>query len=335
MRILITGIAGFVGSSIARELVELGYKITGIDDFSFGYLSRVQDLTDKIQIKVGKQEKILSELELKQDIIINCAATAPLPANEIDHYASIKNNVATCGAIMGYASRKNVKKVIHFSSAAVYEGIPNGKDNPLSENIKIKPKLMYPVSKWLSEEYMRVQAEVHKIKTFSLRLFNLYGPHQDYFRDQPPLIGYLLKTLLNKECAKIYGKKNCKRDYVYIDDLIRFLLILINSNPRQGYYDVINVGGGKSFDVYDIIKELNRVSGSELAFKKANPVYFWNDYEQASARKIILPSNLLKAEVDKVAYADLSKAKMYGYKPMFEMKDGLEACLSHANAYFR
>ena len=82
MRVLITGIAGFVGSSIAREFVKLGYKITGIDDFSFGYLSRVQDLTSKINIKVGKQENILANLDSNQDIIINCAATAPLPANE-------------------------------------------------------------------------------------------------------------------------------------------------------------------------------------------------------------------------------------------------------------
>jgi len=91
MRVLITGIAGFVGSSIARGLLELGYEVTGIDDFSAGYLSRVQDFAHKIKIEVGKQEDILKQLTLHHDVIVNCAANAPLPASllkaEVDKVA--------------------------------------------------------------------------------------------------------------------------------------------------------------------------------------------------------------------------------------------------------
>lgn len=97
MRILITGIAGFVGSSVAKKLLERGHKITGIDDYSAGYKQRLLSVEQHINILEGRLEQILPTLDDEFDVIINCAAIAPLPANEIDHFNSISNNVGTCG----------------------------------------------------------------------------------------------------------------------------------------------------------------------------------------------------------------------------------------------
>ena len=194
MKILITGIAGFVGSTIARELINNGHKITGVDNFSYGYPERIKD----IQNKINFYESDLNNFYLDDDIdlIINCAAIAPLPNNQESHSSSLINNVATCGSITDLCLKNGIKKIIHFSSSAVYENGPSKEGGLASEKDMLKPKLMYPVSKYLSEEYFKTQSSMYGLNIFCLRLFNLYGPRQDYFRKQPPLIGYLLESLI-------------------------------------------------------------------------------------------------------------------------------------------
>ena len=335
MRILITGIAGFVGSSIARELLRCGYEIIGIDDFSAGYINRISDILPSIKLHIGPLQNILNKDFIECDVIINCAATAPLPANEIDHFASLNNNVATCGAIMQFASKMRVAKVIHFSSSAVYEGITNSDENPLSEEMELEPKLMYPLSKLLSEQYLSVQAKVHQIETFSLRLFNLYGPNQDYFRRQPPLIGYLLKNLIENTTATLYGTAGCRRDYVNINDLIKFIQILLQSSPQDGFHDAINVGSGRSYDVYELVSVIESVTNSEILYKKDSPSNFWDEYQHAENKTINLPVDLLKAEVNKVAYANISKAKQYGFAPTVDIYSGMSECYLKAKEFLK
>lgn len=335
MRILITGVAGFVGSSLARQLVNLGFSVTGVDDFRAGKKDRLEGFEDRIDLRVGRLEDILLSCNQKPEIVINCAATAPLPDNESDHYSSLINNVATCGALVRFCVEKSVKKIIHFSSAAVYEGLENSKANPLHEGLTLSPNLMYPVSKYLSEIYLRNQAEIHEIEIFSLRLFNLYGPHQDYYRLQPPLLGYLLKTILNNETPTIYGCPGAQRDYVFIDDLVDFLIVLFSSSPKNNYYDNVNVGSGSSFDVFEIIHELEKIHAKKIHIETESPKFFWNNFERRGSKKTLLPLNLLEREVNKVAFADLSKARSYGLKVNWPLADGLKQCYRHAEEIFR
>ena len=335
MYVLITGIAGFVGSSIARKLVEEGYEVLGVDDLSAGYERRLQEFRQKIDLRIGRVEDVLPILNQKCDIVINCAATAPLPANEIDHYFALKNNVATCGAVMQYAARHEVKRVIHFSSSAVYEGIENSDSNRLHENLDLSPNLMYPTSKYLSEIYMKTQAHVHNIPTFSLRLFNLYGPHQDYFRKQPPLLGYLFKCLICNEVATLFGKAGCKRDYIHIDDLISLIKILIHETPKNDIYTVLNVGSGCSYDVFEMVHEIEKLTDQTIKIKKQEPKKFWDNFQANSDKKIVLPEALLEAEVNKIAYCDLTKAREYGFHPNISIGEGLQSCYVTAKEYIR
>ena len=333
MHVLITGVAGFVGSTVARRLIADGYKITGIDDFSAGYEKRLEDFRTKFDFKQGKVESILPDLTQKCDVIINCAATAPLPANEIDHFSSIQNNVATCGSVMQYAARMNVKRVIHFSSSAVYEGIPNSEQNRLNEEMELSTKLVYPTSKLLSEIYMKTQANVHDIQTYSLRLFNLYGPHQDYFRQQPPLLGYLFKCMIKNETATLFGKAGNKRDYVYIDDLISLIKELMTKSSEKNIYEELNVGSGSSFDVFEIVENIQKITGRKLQIKKQNPKYFWDSFQESKNQKIILPQKLLEDEVNKVAFCDLTKSKRFGFNPKVDICQGLRECYETAREY--
>lgn len=333
MHVLITGIAGFVGSSIARKLIDEGAKILGVDDLSAGYERRLQDYRQKIDLRIGKVEDILPTLSQRCDVVINCAATAPLPTNELDHFSALKNNVATCGAVMQYAARLKVNRVIHFSSSAVYEGIENSHTNRLHENLDLNPKLMYPTSKYLSEIYIKTQAHVHNIPTFSLRLFNLYGPHQDYFRKQPPLLGYLFKCLIRDEVATLFGKVGCKRDYVHVNDLISLIKILNYETPKNGIYGVLNVGSGSSYDVFDLVHEIEMLTDQKMKIAKQEPKRFWDNYQAHYGKKIILPEALLEAEVNKVAFCDLSEVRNYGFHPEITISEGLQSCYETAKEY--
>lgn len=236
---------------------------------------------------------------------------------------------------MQFSAKNRVGKVLHFSSSAVYEGVTNPSEHPLTEDCLVSPKLMYPMSKWLSELYMEAQAKIHGIPTFSIRLFNLYGPHQDYFRAQLPLLGYLFKCLITGVQQTIFGKKGSKREYVYIDDLVKFLEILIVREPHNKVYDNINVGSGHSYDVFDIISKIECVTAIHFPYKTGQPKYFWDNFQQLKSKKIHLPEELLEAEVNKIAYADLTKAQSYGYNPIVELDEGLLACYKEAKEYFR
>ncbi len=328
MKILITGIAGFVGSTIARELIKNGHNISGVDNFSYGYPERIKDIKKKINF----YENDLNDFSINDDIdlIINCAAIAPLPNNQESHKSSLINNVATCGSITDLCLKNGIKKIIHFSSSAVYENGPSNNGKLASEKDSLNPKLMYPVSKYLSEEYFKTQSSMYGLDIFCLRLFNLYGPRQDYFRKQPPLIGYLLESIIRDKPITLYASENAKRDYIYIDDLMSLLNIIINNNAHQGFF-AFNVGSGKSYSVYDIVNLLSEVTKKDIKFKKGQPKAFWNNFPSLFDSKIPLPLKALVNEVNKNASSDISYTKkMFKWKPEIEMKDGLNECLKYA-----
>ncbi|EGR2537682.1 NAD-dependent epimerase/dehydratase family protein [Vibrio cholerae] len=124
------------------------------------------------------------------DVIIHCAAIAPLPECQKNLFKCIEQNIAMCGAISYFATKIGCENIIFFSSGAVYEG---SGDRLCSETDDIDTALIYPTSKYLAEKSFSSVARTYGINVVSIRLFNLYGPWQDYFRKQPPLLGYLIK----------------------------------------------------------------------------------------------------------------------------------------------
>ena len=332
MNILIVGVAGFVGSSLARTLINLGHDVIGIDDFSFGSPERLSDISSKIQLYQAPFEDFSGTICDGVDALINCAAVAPLPDNQRDHYTSLRLNVALCGAIVDFCTLNGIKKIIHFSSSAVYENGPSSKsiNRPASESDELCPRLAYPVSKLLSEEYLRAQSESYGLEVYALRLFNLYGPYQDYFRKQPPLIGYLIRSILKGEEIEIFASEKARRDYIYIDDLISLILVLFDREGGAGFFP-LNVGSGVSYSVYDILSELERVFQSEVTFSKGNSTEFWINYPELFDRKIPLSKELISSEVEKVAIADINNVtQLTNWQPKTSMHDGLLDCVRFA-----
>ena len=264
------------------------------------------------------------------DAVINCAAIAPLPDNQIDHHRSIVQNVASCGAIVDFCSKNGIKKIIHFSSSAVYENGPSSRGIPASLKHELKPLLMYPVSKYLSEIYLESQYKQFNLDIYCIRLFNLYGPMQDYFRTQPPLLGYLIKNLFHQKPVTLYATKKAVRDYININDLIDFIIICLNKKSKNNFSRV-NLGSGKSYSVYDLINVLESVSGKKLTFKMGKTSSFWKKYNNLFSRKAPLPYKIVRNEIDKIAKSDISDTyKKYNWKPKVTIYEGLKECLDYA-----
>ena len=197
-RVLITGAAGFVASSFIDYLQRFSYlndiSVLGIDNFSFGYRERLEGLLalknfSFLEADLNNLEYLTSNIDEEFDVIINCAAVAPLPQCEINHSRCIKENVANLASITSLAQHCSAKLIIHFSSGAIYENVDI---YPTPEDVQLNPRLVYPTSKYMSEIYLKSFASSHDIPIIALRLFNLYGPRQDYFREQEILEDFMV-----------------------------------------------------------------------------------------------------------------------------------------------
>ncbi len=332
-RILITGICGFVGSSIARKFLSGNYgniEIHGIDDLSYGYKERILDIQN--QIKFYKNDVSMINNIVKNryfDFIIHCAAIAPLPECQVNLERTIVQNVSKCGAIIDFAVKCGVKNIIFMSSGAVYEGCDTF---PTPENIKTNTRLAYTNSKLLAEHFFESICKSYPINVTSIRLFNLYGPHQDYFRKQPPLIGYLLKSIINNETAFLYGNGLQRRDYIYIDDLTNLIFKIMNEMfIKDNGYTVLNAGSGISYSVNEIISLIENISNSKLTYVRMSEEGYWDKYDELSKNQIKLNKNIISDEVNKTTLADCSFAlSKYGWESSTLIEIGLQECFQFA-----
>ncbi len=332
MKILITGICGFVGSSLAQILCEDDQlDIHGVDDLSFGYKQRIEDIENKVIFHQKDVNSFCLSEETSFDIIINAAAVAPLPDNQVNHSRSLAMNVGTLGSLVDFMIKTGCKKMIHFSSSAVYEGLSSRICSGHKVGDKLEPHLMYPISKYLSEVYLQAQSTVYGLDIIALRLFNLYGPRQDYFRKQPPLLGYLIKNIIQKKPVTLFASPEAKRDYVFILDLINFIKIILNQSYIEKRYKAVNIGSGSVYSVYDLVEKLEKISGEKLIYTKGNKKKFWDKYPSMFKNKVPLPEDIVQNEVDKVSFCNLDDTiEQFKWSPEIKIESGLKMCFDYA-----
>lgn len=334
MNILITGVAGFVGSSLARAILARtpDARITGIDDFSFGYRERLADLQGRIEFIEGDVADLPRHLGTRGfDAIVHCAAIAPLPECQRDSHRALVQNVAQCGSVADFALASGTRDIVFLSSGAIYEGVSTF---PTPEGVDIRTSLVYPTTKHLAELYFEAMCRSHGLNVTAIRLFNLYGPHQDYFRKQPPLIGYLLSCLIRGEEAVLFSSGEQSRDYVYIDDLLDLLLRsaqAMQQHPAGGHFLAVNAGSGVPVSVNRLIGLLEDIAGRRLALRRLPNAQYWDKYPELFERAIALDRGAIEREVDKHTQADARRAhQALGWSARVALQDGLAACYRHA-----
>jgi len=332
MKILITGAAGFVGSSIINNLYNKpNNNITGIDNLRYGYIERLPQNNNVFKF-IQKDVFGLGDLNEKFDLVIHCSAIAPLPECQKDPVDTIQQNVGQCASVVEFCRKTGTKNIIFFSSGAIYEGL----STHCKETDDVATTLTYPSSKLMAETYLKSVSRSYGINIACLRLFNLYGPRQDYFRLQLPLLGYMIKSLILNQEATFYASPSARRDYVYIDDLVDLVLRIArymrNDENLSNWFEIFNVGSGEDYSVYEIVENLEKVSNKKLKYKISKNKNLWTKYPEIFAGEIPLPANILANEVDKIALCDNSKAKdLLNWSPIFSMEEGINECYKYAS----
>lgn len=221
---LVTGIAGFIGSHIAEELLKSPNNIViGLDNFYSGYQRNLDTISsDNLVFYEGdiRDDKILSKIfsQNKINYIFHEAAIASVQKSITNPVLSNQVNVLGTLKLLNFAKLNNVKRVVFASSAAVYGDEPSLPKNELSITKPISP---YGYEKLMAEQYMNLYSDLFDLETINLRYFNIYGSRQDPSSEYSGVISIFEENFSNNVCPTIYGDGEQYRDFMHVKDIVR------------------------------------------------------------------------------------------------------------------
>ena len=313
MRILVTGVAGFIGFHLAKKLIEQGHKVTGIDNINDYYDTALK----KRRLSILKSKNFeFNELDINQvsslnkgfDLIINLAAQAGVRVPEEKKFNYQHSNVDGFKKVIDYCIDNSIEKLIYASSSSVYD---DSSSQSFCENdTDLKPKSLYGETKLFNEEY--IEKLNSGIDCVGLRFFSVYGPF-----GRPDMAYFSFTESLKKgQSIKLHNNGSMARDMTFIDDaidgIIKSIDFLMNSD-KEINNELFNIGNDSPILTSKLLKTLE--------------------------------SNLnLKAKVDNVivsneslyTHANLDKSKiMLGYNPKMTFKEGIKEFLDWHKTYER
>ncbi len=300
MRILITGAAGFLGSSLANHLARSGQSVRGVDDLSAGDPGMLAPEVHFTRGDVNDRPKLWTLLQ-DVDCVYHLAARVLVPESVLYPREYNQVNVGGTVTLMEAMRDVGVRRVVFISSGAVYGKQP---DQPLREDAAPSPRSPYAVSKLAAEYYVRTIGALWGIETVCLRVFNAYGPGQHLPPAHPPVIPSMLRQACSDGTLVVHGDGSQTRDYVYLDDAVSAMAAAATApNVNQ---EIINVGSGRETSVRDLVRMVMEISGH-------NPEVIYNPRSDPGPDRMC---------------ADLAKARMMlGYQPVTTLEAGLRKTL--------
>jgi UDP-glucose 4-epimerase len=258
-RVLVTGVAGFLGSHLADHLIKDGFEVTGIDNMIGGDLENVNKKVKFKNLDCCNLEE-LNIICKNVEIIFHCAATAHEGLSVFSPNEIVKNNFLATTAVVTAAINNKVKRIIYCSSMARY----GHQKTPFTEDMRPDPVDPYGISKVASEELLKVLCNLNKIEWVIAVPHNIIGPKQRYIDPYRNVVSIMFNRILQGKKPIIYGDGEQKRCFSYIDDCVICLLKMMDSNEVVG--EVINIGPDEEFySINEIAKMCSNISGSNLA----------------------------------------------------------------------
>jgi UDP-glucuronate 4-epimerase len=304
MKILITGVAGFIGSNLAEKLIKNGDQVIGIDNFDNFYdkkikLQNIKNFQNSDNYKLYNLD-LLNYNELSNvfksneiDLVIHLAAKAGVRPSILDPTTYFNVNLNGTLNLLEAMKNNNLNKLIFASSSSVYG---NNKRVPFSETDNVDfPISPYAASKKAGELLCHTYHHLYNFDIFCLRFFTVYGQRQ-----RPDLaIHKFTKALFNKESIPFYGDGTSRRDYTHISDIINGIEGAIRN--LKGF-EIFNLGESQTTTLIQLIKYLEEFTGEKAILNK-------------------LP---MQAGDVELTYANIEKArKMLNYNPKVNIEDGL------------
>lgn len=213
-KLLITGVAGFIGAHVARRFIQEGYSVIGVDDLSGGCIENVPPEVEFIQGDLALSETI-AKIPLGCSKILHLAGQSSGEISFDNPVADLAKNTISTLKLINYGIDSKAERFVYASSMSVYGHVD---DMPIAETSEPQPLSCYGVGKLAAEGYLRVYSQ--KLPFVAMRMFNVYGPGQDMGNLRQGMVSIFLSQALEQGEIQVKGSLNRFRDFISIDDVV-------------------------------------------------------------------------------------------------------------------
>jgi len=319
-RWLVTGVAGFIGSSLLESLLELDQQVSGLDDFSTGHRANVDEVRAAVGPAKWSRFRLVEgdvaspaachEAVEGADVVLHQAAIGSVPRSIEDPLASNQANVTGTLALLEEARRAGVRRFVYASSSSVY-----GDDErlPKREDTLGRPLSPYAATKLADELYAQVFALLHGMETVGLRYFNVFGPRQDPEGAYAAVIPCWLAAMIRGEEVRIHGTGETSRDYCYVRNVVQANLLAGTTSRAEALGTAYNIAAGRRTTLAELFELLRtRLAPRHPHLESVRPVH-----------------GPFRAGDVLHSLADIEKARtLLGYDPTHTIEQGLDESLA-------
>jgi len=305
-KVLITGISGFIGSSLARGLLAEGASVCGIDNLSTGNLANLDEIRSQIEFR---QADILDSAAMDAacqgvDYVFHQAAIPSVPKSVVDPVGTNGPNLNGTLIVLEAARKAGVKRLMYAASSAAYGDSP---ELPKTEAMLPAPISPYAVQKLAGEHYLASYTRVFGLETVALRYFNIFGPRQDPTSQYSGVLARFIALMCKGERPTIFGDGSTSRDFTYIDNVVSANLTVAKTTASVAG-KVFNVATGQRITLLQAYEEIKRITG------------YSGDVEFKPEREGDIQHSL----------ADISLAEsVFGYRVVASFSEGLEKTIEY------
>jgi len=308
MRTLVTGGAGFIGSTLVDRLLAEGHSVDVVDDLSTGSLSNLAEsrataghrLTVN-NLDVRSAEVVDLMIRRHPDVVFHLAAQADVRLSVEQPIFDADVNLLGTIRILEGARASGASRVVFAASGGTLYGDPDPADLPIKESLPHRPLSPYGVSKKAAIDYLVAYRELHNLEFAALALANVYGPRQDP-HGEAGVVSIFAERLLRGQTVTVYGDGEQTRDFVYVDDVVDAFV----RGATKGGGLVCNIGTGRETSVNELFRELSAQAGVRVPMEHAP----------------LRPGELLRSSLDP------GRAGIHlGWKPWTELGTGTAAVL--------
>ncbi len=298
-RALVTGGAGFIGGHIAEHLLEAGWSVCVLDDFSTGReenLENARGEIDLIRADVCDADALARAMR-GAEVVFHQAAVASVPRSVAEPLRTNRINLDGTLQVLETARHSGVRRVVFAASSAAYG---DSEVLPKSEALPATPLSPYALQKHVGEVYCHLYTVLYGLETVALRYFNVFGPRQDPQSEYAAVIPKFVCAALAGERPTIYGDGEQTRDFVFVADVARANLLAADAERAPGA--VINVAAGRRTSLNELWDGIRQTVGSQAEPRYAEP----------------------RAGDVRDSVADLGRAReLLGFEPAVDLREGL------------
>ena len=315
-RVMITGGLGFIGSNIARGLVDLGADVLLVDSLipdSGANFFNIYGIADRVRVNIAdiRQESTMNHLVRDREVIFNLAGQVSHIDSMRDPYTDLDINCRSQLSLLEACRKFNPKAKVIFAGTRQVYGRPDSL--PVTEEHLVRPTDVNGINKAAGENYHILYNNVFGVRACSLRLTNVYGPRQLIKHNRQGFIGWFIRLALEDKEIQIFGDGMQVRDFVYVDDAADAFIRAVASDACNGR--VLNVGGAEPISNRDIVALLVQVA------------------QGGRARMVQWPPEKQVIDIGSF-YADWSKINAtLGWKPAVSLRDGLTRTIQYYRAH--